>query len=53
MTVLPVTTEEYGRSLAARPHNSRLDTAKLAAAGFRPLPDWQDALARYLAAEQP
>ena len=53
MTVLPVTTEEYGRSLAARPHNSRLDTAKLAAAGFQPLPDWQDALARYLAAEQP
>lgn len=53
MTVLPVTTEEYGRSLAVRPHNSRLDTAKLAAAGFRPLPDWQDALARYLAAEQP
>ena len=53
MTVLPVTTEEYGRSLAARPHNSRLDTAKLAAAGFRPLPDWQDALTRYLAAEQP
>ena len=53
MTVLPVTTEEYGQSLAARPRNSRLDTAKLAAAGFRPLPDWQDALERYLAAEQP
>ena len=53
MTVLPVTSEEYGQSRAVRPHNSRLDTAKLAAAGFRPLPDWQDALARYLAAEQP
>ena len=53
MTVMPVTTEEYGRSLAVRPHSSRLDTGKLAAAGFRPLPDWQDALARYLAAEQP
>ena len=53
ITVLPVTTEEYGRSLAVRPRNSRPDTAKLAAAGFRPLPDWQDALARYLAAEQP
>ena len=52
MTVLPVTTEEYGRSLAARPHNSRLDTGKLAEAGFAPLPDWQDALARYLAEEQ-
>ncbi len=53
MTVLPVTTEEYGQSRAVRPRNSRLDTIKLAAAGFRPLPDWQDALARYLAAEQP
>ena len=48
MTVLPVTTEEYGQSRAVRPRNSRLDTTKLAAAGFRPLPDWQDALARYL-----
>ena len=48
MTVLPVTSEEYGQSRAVRPRNSRLDTAKLAAAGFRPLPDWQDALARYL-----
>ena len=53
MTVLPVTTEEYGQSLAVRPRNSCLDTTKLAAAGFQPLPDWQDALARYLAAEQP
>ena len=52
VTVLPVTTEEYGRSLAARPHSSRLDTGKLAGAGFAPLPDWQDALARYLAAER-
>ena len=53
MTVLPVTTEEYGRSLAVRPHSSRLDTGKLAESGFVPLPDWQNALARYLAAEQP
>ena len=52
VTVLPVTTEEYGRSLAARPHSSRLDTGKLAGSGFAPLPDWQDALARYLAAER-
>lgn len=52
MTVLPVTTEEYGRSLAARPRSSRLDTGKLAEAGFAPLPDWQDALARYLIAER-
>ena len=53
MTVLPVTSEEYGQSRAVRPRNSRLDTTKLAAAGFRPLPDWRDALVRYLAAEQP
>ena len=52
VTVLPVTTEEYGRSLAARPHSSRLDTGKLAGSGFAPLPDWQNALARYLAAER-
>lgn len=46
--VLPVTTEEYGVSKAARPFNSRLDKSKLAANGFRPLPTWQDALHRYL-----
>ena len=47
--VTPVTTEEYGASKAARPFNSRLDKAKLAAAGFTPLPEWKDALHRYLA----
>ncbi len=52
VTVLPVTTGEYGRSLAARPRSSRLDTGKLADMGFASLPDWQDALARYLAAER-
>ncbi len=46
--VIPVTTEEYGLSKAARPFNSRLDKSKLAANGFTPLPTWQDALARYL-----
>ena len=46
--VVPVTTKEYGLSKAARPFNSRLDKSKLAAAGFTPLPDWKDALARYL-----
>lgn len=47
-TVLPVSTEEYGLSKAARPFNSRLDKSKLAANGFVPLPTWQDALSRYL-----
>ena len=46
--VVPVTTEEYGLSKAARPFNSRLDKSKLLEAGFTPLPTWQDALSRYL-----
>lgn len=46
--VIPVTTEEYGASKAARPFNSRLDKSKLVEAGFKPLPTWQDALGRYL-----
>ena len=46
--VIPVTTEEYGQSKAARPFNSRLDKSKLTEAGFQPLPVWQDALSRYL-----
>lgn len=46
--VVPVTTEEYGLSAAARPFNSRLDKSKLTDNGFKPLPDWKDALSRYL-----
>lgn len=46
--VLPVTTEEYGLSKAARPFNSRLDKKKLTDNGFVTLPDWKDALQRYL-----
>ncbi|MBQ4323423.1 MAG: dTDP-4-dehydrorhamnose reductase [Clostridia bacterium] len=46
--VVSVTTAEYGLSKAARPFNSRLDKSKLIAAGFTPLPTWQDALGRYL-----
>lgn len=48
VNVVPVTTEEYGVSKAARPFNSRLDKSKLAEQGFVPLPTWQDALERYL-----
>jgi len=50
LRVLPVTTAEYGESKAKRPFNSRLDKSKLRAKGFEPLPEWQDALARYLKA---
>lgn len=46
--VVPVTTEEYGVSKAARPTNSCLDKSKLLENGFEPLPTWQDALCRYL-----
>ena len=48
LTVVPVTTAEYGISKAARPFNSRLDKNKLSENGFTPLPLWQNALARYL-----
>ena len=47
-----VTTVEYGLSKAARPENSRLDKSKLVEAGFNPLPDWKDAVRRYIAEAQ-
>ncbi|MCI8613316.1 MAG: dTDP-4-dehydrorhamnose reductase [Clostridia bacterium] len=46
--VVSVSTSEYGLSKAARPFNSRLDKSKLTENGFTPLPDWRDALERYL-----
>lgn len=46
--VVPVSTKEYGLSKASRPFNSRLDKTKLTENGFSPLPDWRDALKRYL-----
>ncbi len=48
VSVVPVTTAEYGVSKATRPFNSRLDKRKLAQNGFTPLPTWQNALKRYL-----
>ena len=48
LKLIPVTTEEYGISKAKRPFNSRLDKSKLMKCGFHALPDWQDALGRYL-----
>ncbi len=48
VNVIPVSSEEYGMSKARRPFNSRLDKSKLLREGFRPLPDWKDALSRYL-----
>ncbi|MBP5652988.1 MAG: dTDP-4-dehydrorhamnose reductase [Lachnospiraceae bacterium] len=49
--LVPVSTAEYGLSKARRPLNSRLDRSKLAEEGFKPLPDWKDALTRYLKEE--
>ncbi len=46
--VVPVSTEDYGHSIAARPLNSRLDKSKLTEAGFSTLPDWKDAVNRYV-----
>lgn len=48
VTVLPVTTAEYGAK-ANRPANSRMSKEKLVESGFVKLPDWQDALKRYIA----
>ena len=46
--IVRVSTAEYGASLAKRPFNSRLDKSKLVENGFDLLPDWKDALSRYL-----
>ena len=49
MNVIPVSTEEYGAK-ANRPANSRMSKEKLTENGFEKLPQWQDALKRYIAA---
>lgn len=45
--VKPILTEEY-KTLAPRPKNSRLSKKSLDSAGFLRLPDWKDAVSRYL-----
>ena len=50
--IIPVTTAEYGPAAAGRPANSRLSTDCLGQAGLSRLPDWRDALSRYLAWEK-
>ena len=47
VTVNRLTTEQYG-ARAPRPLNSRLDKTCLDDAGFNRLPDWHEALKRYL-----
>ena len=48
VNVVRVTTAEYGLTKATRPANSRMDKSKLVEAGFIPLPDWKDAVRRYI-----
>ena len=45
--VSPVGSDAYPAK-AKRPSNSRMDKSKLVENGFEPLPDWKDALKRYL-----
>ncbi len=47
VNVTPVGSDAYPTK-AKRPSNSRLDKSKLADNGFTPLPDWKDAIKRYL-----
>lgn len=47
VSLRPVSSTEFAAK-AARPHNSRLDKAKLIENNFIPLPDWRDALKRFL-----
>lgn len=47
VNVIPVTSEEYGAK-ANRPANSRMSKEKLTEMGFERLPEWRDALKRYV-----
>lgn len=46
--VTPVHTSEYPASKAKRPMNSRMSKEKLTENGFERLPEWKDAVGRYL-----
>lgn len=45
--VTPLSSADFPAK-ATRPSNSRMDKTKLSSQGFIPLPDWKDALSRYL-----
>lgn len=47
VAVEPVSSAQYAAK-AKRPENSRMNKQKLVDNGFEPLPDWKDALRRYL-----
>ena len=48
--IFGISTEDYAyhKNLAFRPRNGRLDTSKIIFEELKPLPDWEDALERYL-----
>ena len=46
--IIPVSTKEFGQLKANRPFNSRFDKSKIQENGFKLLPEWSDALARFL-----
>lgn len=48
VTVEKVLTSEFPPSAATRPLNAKLDRSELKKRGFLPLPNWKDALQRYL-----
>ena len=48
MKVSPVSSAQYAAK-AKRPANSRMSKEKLSQNGFERLPEWRDALKRYLA----
>ena len=51
VTVNPITSEQFG-ARAARPGYSVLNCQKLASVAGEPLPEWRDAVARYLTARE-
>lgn len=50
VVVAPVGSDQYPAK-AKRPSNSRMDKTKLVENGFEPLPDWKDAVERYVVGE--
>lgn len=46
--IIPISTSDYGSTKAKRPKNSRLNNSKISENGFTFLPNWKDAIERYI-----